>query len=214
MRRASSPIQNRKAMKILIDNGHGENTAGKRSPDGIFREYKYAREIAEAIERELRARGYNVERIVKENIDVPLAERVRRINEECGRYGSSKVVLVSIHCNASGNGQNWMNARGWAAYTSKGKTKADALADIIYQEAELNFSGHKIRKEYSDGDADWEESFYILQKTKCPAVLTENFFMDNKEDVSYLLSLQGRIAIIRTHVNAIAKYVERYEQII
>ena len=38
-------------MKILIDNGHGENTAGKRSPDGIFREYKYAREIAEAIEK-------------------------------------------------------------------------------------------------------------------------------------------------------------------
>lgn len=24
-------------MKILIDNGHGENTPGKRSPDGTFR---------------------------------------------------------------------------------------------------------------------------------------------------------------------------------
>lgn len=198
-------------MKILIDNGHGENTAGKRSPDGIFREYKYAREIAEAIERELRSKGYDVERIVKENIDVPLAERVRRVNEVCGRYGASRVVLVSIHCNAAGNGQNWMNARGWSAYTSRGKTKADTLADIIYQEAERNFSGHKIRKDYSDGDADWEESFYILQKTKCPAVLTENFFMDNKEDVSYMLSLEGRNRIVSTHVNAIAKYVERYE---
>ena len=28
-------------MKILIDNGHGENTPGKRSPDGTFREYAY-----------------------------------------------------------------------------------------------------------------------------------------------------------------------------
>lgn len=26
-------------MKILIDNGHGENTPGKRSPDGKLREY-------------------------------------------------------------------------------------------------------------------------------------------------------------------------------
>lgn len=26
-------------MKILIDNGHGENTPGKRSPDGSLREY-------------------------------------------------------------------------------------------------------------------------------------------------------------------------------
>lgn len=25
-------------MKILIDNGHGENTAGKHSPDGRLRE--------------------------------------------------------------------------------------------------------------------------------------------------------------------------------
>ena len=207
------PYNNLKAMKILIDNGHGENTSGKRSPDNIFREYKYAREIAEAIERELRARGYDVERIVKENIDVPLSERVRRVNEMCGRHGTSKVLLVSIHCNAAGNGQNWMNARGWAAYTSKGKTRSDTLADYLYEEAERNFAGHKVRKEYSDGDADWEENFYILQKTKCPAVITENFFMDNKEDVSYLLSLQGRIAIIRTHVNAIAKYVEKYGQV-
>ena len=46
-------------MKILIDNGHGENTKGKRSPDGRLREYLYAREIAEAIERELRLRGYD-----------------------------------------------------------------------------------------------------------------------------------------------------------
>ena len=36
-------------MKILIDNGHGENTPGKRSPDGSLREYAYAREIADRI---------------------------------------------------------------------------------------------------------------------------------------------------------------------
>ena len=28
-------------MKILIDNGHGVETPGKRSPDGRFREYAY-----------------------------------------------------------------------------------------------------------------------------------------------------------------------------
>ena len=36
-------------MKILIDNGHGVNTPGKCSPDGVFREYKYTREIAAAV---------------------------------------------------------------------------------------------------------------------------------------------------------------------
>lgn len=198
-------------MKILIDNGHGENTPGKRSPDGVFREYKYVREIAEAVERELRAKGYDAERIVRENVDVPLSERARRVNEVCGRFGASRVVLVSIHCNAAGNGTDWMNASGWSAYTSKGKTKSDALAELMYEEAERNFAGRKIRKDYSDGDADWEEGFYILKKTKCPAVLTENFFMDNKQDVSYLLSLEGRNQIVKTHVDAIVKYVGQYE---
>lgn len=196
-------------MKILLDNGHGENTAGKRSPDGLFREYKYAREIAEAIERELRTRGYDVERIVKETIDVPLEERARRVNEICGRLGASNVVLVSIHCNAAKNGE-WANARGWCAYTSKGKTKSDELATMLYVEAGHNFAGQTIRKDFSDGDPDWEESFYILKKTKCPAVLTENFFMDNKLDVSYLLSLEGRQQIVKTHVNALIEYVAKY----
>ncbi|MEG2599830.1 MAG: N-acetylmuramoyl-L-alanine amidase [Muribaculaceae bacterium] len=197
-------------MKILIDNGHGENTPGKRSPDGVFREYEYTRVIADEIIREMVKRGYDAERIVREDIDVPLSERARRVNEECGRHGATQVLLVSVHCNAAGSGAEWMKARGWCAYTSKGKTKSDDFAEMLYDEAAQNFAGHKIRKDMSDGDADWEESFYILRKTKCPAVLTENFFQDNKEDVSYLLSLEGRTQIVKTHVDAIIKYAIKY----
>jgi N-acetylmuramoyl-L-alanine amidase len=197
-------------MKILIDNGHGENTLGKRSPDGRLREYQYAREIAEEVERELLAIGYDVERIVKESIDVSLAERVKRVSEVCTKMGTANVVLISIHVNAAGNGE-WMSARGWSAYTSKGTTKSDTLAVYLYKAAEKNFDGKVIRKDYSEGDPDWEENFYILSKTKCPAVLTENFFMDNKEDVAYLLSDEGRRAIVRTHVEGIARYVDQYE---
>ena len=53
-------------MKILIDNGHGVDTAGKRSPDGSLREYKYTREIAEKVVSELKKRGFDAERIVTE----------------------------------------------------------------------------------------------------------------------------------------------------
>ena len=187
-------------MKILIDNGHGENTPGKRSPDGKFREYSYAREIAKNID---------AERIVTESEDISLEERVRRVNEICGRFGAENVVLVSIHCNASKNGE-WGKARGWSAYTSKGKTKSDELATMLYAEAEKNFAGQIIRKDFSDGDPDWEEAFYILRKTKCPAVLTENFFMDNEQDVTYLTSDKGRDAIVRTHVAALIDWDYKY----
>lgn len=197
-------------MKILIDNGHGEETPGKRSPDGLFREYRYTREIASEIVKELNSRGYDAELLVPESEDISLAERTRRANEWCGKLGASKVVLVSVHCNAAGDKGEWMKARGWSAYTSKGTTKADELATMMYEAAEANLANQKLRKDYSDGDPDWEESFYILRKTKCPAVLTENFFQDNKEDVSYLLSLEGRTQIVKTHTDGIIKYIDKY----
>lgn len=197
-------------MKILIDNGHGENTPGKRSPDGKLREYAYTREIAERIVSELKQRGYDADRIVKEDTDVSLKERVKRVNDICRKFGSSNVVLVSVHCNAAAN-YGWSKARGWSAYTSIGQTKADVLADRLYESARMLFTGQRIREDRSDGDPDWEEGFYILKHTKCPAVLTENFFQDNKEDVDYLLSDAGKQAIVSVHVDGIINYIKSYE---
>ena len=65
----------------------------------------------------------------------------------------------------------------------------------------------KIRKDLSDGDPDKESNFYILKNTKCPAVLTENLFQDNKEDVAFLTSQEGIRAIVNLHVEAIKKYL-------
>lgn len=188
-------------VKVLIDAGHGANTPGKRSPDGRLREYAYAREIAERLEAELRKRGIDAERIVHEELDVPLAERCRRVNE----YKANEAVLVSIHCNAAGMGDRWMDARGWECWTSPGKTKADKLATCLYESAsEL---GIRLREDNSDGDPDKEGHLYILQHTKCPAVLTENLFQDNREDVDFLLSAAGKASIVELHVRGIAKYL-------
>ena len=73
-------------MKILIDNGHGLMTPGKRSPDGQFREAIYAREIAKKLQADLIDRGYDAELLTPEEDDIPLSERVRRVNLACLRY--------------------------------------------------------------------------------------------------------------------------------
>lgn len=193
-------------MKILIDNGHGVDTAGKRSPDGSLREYKYAREIAGRIVSELRKQGFDAERIVTEENDISLRERCQRVNAICNRLGTKNVILVSVHCNAAGNGSQWMNARGWEAWTSVGQTAADKLADCLYKSAEE--TDFKIRKDTTDGDPDKEGHLYILKHTKCPAVLTENLFQDNKEDVAFLLSEAGKETIVNLHVKGIINYLK------
>lgn len=194
-------------MLILVDNGHGVNTPGKCSPDGKFREYKWNREIAHEVVAELKKRGYCAELLVTEDIDISLAERVKRANNKCNQLGTKNVLLLSVHVNAAGNGQ-WLNAKGWSCFTSRGLTKSDKIADELYKVAEELMPNRTMRKEYSDGDADWEAGFYILKDTKCPAVLTENFFMDNKEDLAYLTSAEGRKAIIATHVEGIINYLK------
>ena len=99
-------------MLILIDNGHGVATPGKRSPDGQFREAIYTREIARRVFADLQDRGYNAELLVPEDEDTPLSERVCRVNSRCILHGRSKVILVSIHVNAAGDGTKWMNTTG------------------------------------------------------------------------------------------------------
>ena len=196
-------------MLILIDNGHGHNTPGKRSPDGKFLEYAYNREIATRIVADLTDRGYNAQLLVPEPEDIPLSERVRRVNTACNTLGKSDVILISIHVNAAGNGTKWLNATGWSCYTCKGQTTSDLIAEYFYEAAKKNFPGRRIRTDYSDNDPDWEENFYILRHSLCPAILTENFFMDNHSDLEYLQSRSGKQAIVDTHVEGITEYLTR-----
>ena len=196
-------------MKILIDPGHGIDTPGKRSPDGLFREYLWNRQVADLILEGLVSAGIDASLVVTETNDVSLRNRVNRVNTICNRVGASNVLLVSVHANAAGNGSAWMNARGWSCYTSKGKTKSDQVAECLYDAFEEEFQDRKIRKDMSDGDRDWEENFYVLQKSKCPAVLLENFFYDNREECAWMLQEETKKRIASAAVKGIIKYIKK-----
>lgn len=196
-------------MKILIDPGHGIDTPGKRSPDGLFREYLWNRQVADLILEGLVSAHIDASLVVTETNDVTLRNRVNRVNTICNRVGASNVLLVSVHANAAGNGSAWMNARGWSCYTSKGKTKSDQVAECLYDAFEEEFQDRKIRKDMSDGDRDWEENFYVLQKSKCPAVLLENFFYDNREECAWMLQEETKKRIASAAVKGIIKYIKK-----
>lgn len=196
-------------MKILVDAGHGIDTPGKRSPDSSFLEYLWNRQVSDMIVEMLRSKGYYADWVVTETNDISLRNRVNRINTICNKEGASNVLLISIHSNAAGNGKEWKNAKGWSCYTTKGVTKSDKVAECLYDAFEAEFPERKIRKDMSDGDRDWEENFYIIQKSKCPAVLIENFFYDNKEECAWLLQEETKERIARAAVNGIIKAIRR-----
>ena len=194
-------------MLILMDSGHGIDTPGKRSPDGKFLEYLWNRQIADLILDRFMIMGIDASLVVTETNDISLATRVQRVNRMCSKIGASNVILLSIHSNAAGDGSKWMSAQGWSCYTSKGNTKSDVIAECLYDAFETEFSDRKIRKDMSDGDRDWEENFYILQKSKCPAVLLENFFYDNRDECAWLLKNETKERIADAIVKGISQYI-------
>lgn len=197
-------------MKILIDNGHGQSTPGKRSPDGRFLEFQFNRTIAKQIVDDLRDRGYDAELLVPEDDDVPLKDRCKRVNDIVAREGKQNVILISIHANAFGNGKEWTSPSGWSVYTSKGQTKADDLAEQLAKAAIKNLPQMKMRADFSDGDIDFEEGFKILRGTLCPCVLSENGFMTNEKECRWLQTEEALSALVKTHVEGIVNYLATF----
>lgn len=193
-------------MKVLIDNGHGAETPGKRSPNGRLREYTYTREIADRVVNKLKSAGVDALRIVTEETDIPLSERVARANNLYAESGK-QAILVSIHCNASGNGAEWMSARGWSVFVSENASQNSQTLALKMAEAALD-KKVKVRQP-SPQTLFWTADLYICRKTNCPAVLVENFFQDNREDVDYLLSEAGKQCVTDITVEGIMKYLDK-----
>lgn len=189
--------------KVILDNGHGISTPGKCSPDKTILEYKWAREIVDLLVKELKK--YNIEaiKLVPEEEDVSLRERTRRANEI---YKNNKsCILISIHCNAAGADNKWHTANGWSVYVAQNASNnSKTLAKCLYEQAEkLNLQGNRsVPKEKY-----WVQSLAICRDTKCPAVLTENMFQDNKEDVAFLSSQEGKEKIVKLHIQGILAYL-------
>ena len=154
-------------MKVIIDNGHGKETLGKRSPvwdDGSqLLEWRYAREIAVMLEQELVRRGVDVVRIVPEDTDVSLRERCNRVNKLCVQFGAKNCLLVSIHCNAAGNAGKPMQARGWSVFVGLNASQnSKSLATLFSASAEAQ--GLKVRVS-SPNQRYWVQNLAMCRDT-------------------------------------------------
>ena len=192
-------------MIFILDNGHGKETPGKRSPiwkDGsqLF-EWEFTRTIVKGIAKRLDALGIPNVILVPEDSDISLKERCTRANKIHSE--TKNCMLVSVHANAGGG-------TGFECFTSKGITKSDTYAEIFCQKAKLLLKDWKMRFDTTDGDSDKEENFYILKNTNCPAVLTENLFMDTEKDCRFIMSKEGQRLIIDMHVAAIMEINSKY----
>lgn len=195
----------KKSVCVVIGTAHGQDVKGKCSPDKSLYEWRWSRMACSKIVKRLQEDGYRAVVDTEDQNEIGLGNRVQIVNNYCSYFGSKNVVYVSVHNNAAGADGKWKKATGWQCHVAKtASASSKRLASLLYGEAEEH--GLKVRRPLPKQDY-WENDFYVLKNTRCPAVLTENMFQDNKDDVEYLLSKEGVDALVDVHVQAIEKYV-------
>lgn len=180
-----------KALLIVVDAGHGPNTPGKRSPDGM-REYEFNSRVADVLKSELeKYEGVKVVFTHADSRDVPLAERTDRAN------ALKADLFVSIHANANTGKMGDWGGIDTFVYTSKPK-EAVALAKVV-QANLIKATGLRDR---GVKPAD----FHVLRETHMTAILIEHGFMDSRTDLPKLKSDKYRVLCGETNAKSIAAH--------
>lgn len=178
---------------IGLDAGHGLNTAGKQTPDGI-KEWTLNDKVRDKIVAILK--DYNVKIINVDNdegkVDESLASRLNA-------YLNANVdAFVSIHHNAYTG--TWNGATGVEVYTDKNCTTKDSeLAKDIYEKlsAYTGLRGRGIKK----------ANFAVINQNKIPAVLVEGGFMDGTNDYKVITSDSGQSGYARAVAEGLIKFL-------
>lgn len=167
---------------IAVDDGHGKETPGKRTPrfaDGSYMpENDFNAAVAKLLMDMLYECGFRTVAVAPEDTDTPLSTRVKRANQ------AKADVYISIHANAFGN--SWNGANGVESWIyDKADAKTVRLGELVQKEL-IRATKRKDRGLKKSG------SLYVLNSTHMPAVLVECGFMTNKEEASLLLSAEYR----------------------
>lgn len=170
------------AVKIGYDAGHGMGTAGKRVDIKLdpkqTREWFLNNRIANFIEAGLKDyTGYEFMRADDRTgaTDVSLANRVTKLNN----WGAD--VVISVHHNA---GANLTNAGGITVHIAK----ASSAKSKEYQKAIYNSLVKHTGLKGNRASPLSTDNFYMVTKTKAPAVLVEHGFMDSRIDAPIILT--------------------------
>lgn len=210
------PVVGDPPYRVCIDAGHGGSDPGAR---GVVEEKEMTAQTSEALLALLEADPNYIPLRSRESYDATAkpSERAEAINAQ------SPQLLLSIHGNSAANGST---AAGFECYPAvPGRTWhqesfyfAKLLAGGMQSiGARLRGRGGVRYIYYLENDQKQlventytqvrpERSFTLLEDVDCPAVLAEQCFVTNDEDVEHFGSEQGCKTVARIYYEAICTY--------
>jgi N-acetylmuramoyl-L-alanine amidase len=188
---------------IALDNGHGLNTAGKRTPkwtDGtkslytkkdFMHEWEFNRGVVKRLKDELKRCGFRVVEVSPGEEDITITKRCKLAN------AAKADLFVSVHANALGN--VW-NERVGGIETLTAKAGEGLKAGKLIQKHMVEASGLRDR---GMKDGSW---LGVVKMTRMPAVLVECGFMDNPAEAKMLNMAEYRSIMAKAIARGICDY--------
>ncbi|MCY7835188.1 N-acetylmuramoyl-L-alanine amidase [Bacillus haynesii] len=177
--------------KVWLDAGHGGKDSGAcgngmKEKDLVLRIVKYAKSYLEK-----HYKGVQVKLTRSTDVFYELSERANMAN----RWGAD--LFVSIHVNAGGG-------TGFETYRYLGTSgNTFRLQKALHNEVLATMKGYGQTSDRGLKQAN----LAVVRETKMPAVLTENLFIDRKEDAARLKDSSFLKAVGEAHARGISKYL-------
>lgn len=209
-----------KPYTIALDAGHGGLDVGA---EGILNEVELTERTVAELETFLQKDGrFRIILSRKEGEDVSVTERNRKFQKK------HPDLMLSIHGNANDNS----GAHGFEAYPSppgyENHETSLTFAQLLAEEmgtagANLrgtdgvrfgyyNSSGEKVLVDSSDTEVYDYDTFGMLKNMDCPAVLVEQCFITNSNDVEHFGTEEGCKKAAAAYYRAICRYLEWAEE--
>ena len=184
-----------KKYAVVVDSGHGVETAGKRSPDGTYFEHEFNLDMGNRVKALLERHGISVTMTRSTAKDVSLEQRVKVANGIAGLN-----LFVSLHSNASGEG--WTSPDGYGIYTSMAGATAGRNIAANKLLARAKEAGIKLW-----GNGLFHELLYVCKNVIAPAILIEHGFHTNKAETELLKSDAYRQKLAEVDCKGILDYL-------
>ena len=146
---------------IILNAGHTLSGAGSGA-NGFINESKETRKVTSLVKEYLTAKGHKV---IIDNVDKAQSQSayLYKVANDANKEGSD--LFVSIHFNAGGG-------NGCECYTWKGQKIPGAIG-ICNELNKLGFRNRGVKN---------GSNFYVIKKTKMPAIIAEICFVDSRND--------------------------------
>ncbi|MCD8283240.1 MAG: N-acetylmuramoyl-L-alanine amidase [Opitutae bacterium] len=194
--------------KIVIDAGHGGKDSGKVNSRGM-QEKRYSLDVAQRLEKILKARGFNVVMTRRTDVFIDLNRRPEIANEAWAD------LFVSVHFNAaestSARGvETWLLTPVGQASFSNSSAKKDPDRGNA-QDAWNLLAAYKIHstlvKRIDAEDRGLKRAnFAVLRTLKCPGILVECGFFTNASEAALIATAARREQIALGIADGISAY--------